>query len=186
MGLERESAAALEPLLARAVGESDVAAEGSREIERILLATEERLEAIRADASRAAGELGSDTERRAREMALERRDRVARMRDELTASAAGLAVRFEAMLDMLEAAERELSRQAGEPEPVRDERERHWSRALRLTLRERQRVTFSEDVPPELREDLFPEPQPSPSADEPPPRPKRRRRWWRRWLREAA
>ncbi|MEK6277122.1 MAG: hypothetical protein AABM29_03805 [Actinomycetota bacterium] len=176
MGLERERAAAIEPLLAHAVGEPDVAAEGSRAIGRILLSTEDELASIRQRAHTGAREIGEDAERRTRDLALERRSRIAELRAELEARALALAVRFEAVIEMLDAAERELARRAGQPEPVRDAREAHWRSAIHLTLRERARFTVSHEEPS------------GPAAASPAPveTPKRRRRWWRRWLREAA
>jgi hypothetical protein len=175
MGIERQHAREIEPLLAAAVDDPEVAMEGSRELERILVATEQELAGIQQRAYAAGREISEDADRRAQQLALEHRDRVAELRVQLEAREAALAVRFETLLDGLLAAERELSRRAGQPEPVYDVREAHWRRAIQVTLRERMRFEVSHESPPDL------------GAGEPPDEPpKRRRRWWRRWLREAA
>jgi hypothetical protein len=179
MGTERERARAIEPLLAEAVGEPDVAAEGSRAIERILLSTEEELASIQDRAHAKGREINEGAELQARQLVLERRDRVAQLRADLEARASALALRFETVLDMLVATERELARRAGVPEPVRDVREAHWRKAIQVTLRERTRFEISHDLPPDPG-------VAEPIATAPVEAPKRRRRWWRRWLRAAA
>lgn len=177
---EPRSPASLQPLLVEAVGEPEVAAAGSLAIAAMMRATEEQVAAVLGEAERSAAELASETELRARHETSERRQDLARLRRELTDSASALALRFEGILDLLEDAERELARCAGErPPPWRGRDDR--VEAVRLTVRERRRITFAQEATaPGTVEGS---PARAPLGAEPK---RRRRRWWKLWMRDAA
>jgi hypothetical protein len=140
-----------------------------------MTAAEERVTEVFAAAERAAASVAGDTEARARDQAAAGRAELVRLRGDLAVSAAALALRFEAILDLIEEAEAELARRAGEPRPPR--REDRFG-GLRVTLRERQRITFAQEAA-----------APGDGVAGPPPAeaaPPRRRRWWRLWMRDAA
>jgi hypothetical protein len=169
-----ESAAALNIQLAAAVGEPEVASAGTLAIAAIVTATEERVAEIFGDARRTAAVLASEAEGPDSATAARRRE-LARARRELTDSASALAVRFEAMLDLLEAAEAELG--GAEPPPPHEDR----VDAFRMTVRERRRVTFAQEATAPGGAGAV-----APAADDPPHGKAGRRRWWRLWTREAA
>ena len=175
---EPRSPASLQPLLVEAVGEPEVAAAGSMAIAAMMRATEEQVSALLGEARRSAAELESDTEVRARLQTAERREELAQLRRELTDSASSLALRFEGLLDLIELAEAELARCAGlRPPPWRAHDDR--VEAIRMTVRERRRITFAQEATAPGTPDAA---QPAAEAAEP----KRRRRWWKLWLRDAA
>lgn len=112
-----QGAAALAPLLQQAVGDPSLALLGEEEIDRVMRATEivvgEIVAASHADAARyhSAVMLGAE------EVAARRRIQLNGLRHEILDRATDLAVRFEALLDELEAAEAALSR-ASAPQPA--------------------------------------------------------------------
>ena len=111
-------------------------------LEQIVLAADQQIGSIQEQVDEESGEASTRIERRVREAALEQRGRVVKMREELTDAASRLATRFETMLDILDQAERQLSRQ-GLPEG-----EANGGREMRVTLTERRRVTISHEGPP--------------------------------------
>jgi hypothetical protein len=177
---QRERAESLRPLLTRAVGEPEMAAAGTEAIARIMQAAEGEVADVFSRAEEAVTAMAAAAERRVQDQTRERRGELARLRRDLTDSASALAHRFEAMLDLLENAEAELARRAGEPYERRS-RPDDRVEAIRLTVRERQRITIPQEAPPQ-RPSLV-------SVGEPPAKQapeRRRRRWWRLWTREAA
>lgn len=185
MESSRESKASIESLLAEAIGEPDLAAEATRAIDEVLAATETRVVEIGCRAEEDSALIGAELEERARIDSSSRRAEIALLRAALTERASGLALRFEALLDMLEEAEKRFAERAGEPsgEPAAEEEEE--VAAIKFTLRKRQKITFAKEptapgAPGVI--DAHTTPQPVVEGSVAP----RRRRWWRRWLREAA
>jgi len=177
MGEERQSAEAIEPMLERAVGDAAVAAQGANAIGDLLESTESEVASILRAAEQDAARMAAESERRVEHQLAERREELARLRQALTERASVLAVRFETILDLLEDAEAELG---GERDPSETER----VRAIRMTLRERHRISFShEQEAPAVAAVAAIEGE---ATDEKLEGPSRRRRWWQRWLREAA
>lgn len=182
MAEERESATAIEPMLRRAVGDPEVAAQGARDLRGVLARTETEVAAIMRRAEEEVARLGAEADARHQEQVDARLRELAELRWTLTERASVLATRFEAVLDLLEAAELRLGGPAL-PRPEGGEDPNAKVRAIRMTLRERHRIDFAH------------EPQAAASADvvtvegatvQEPAHSGRRRRWWHRWLREAA
>jgi hypothetical protein len=107
-------------------------------LEQIVLAADQEIGSLQQRVDTEADEMSTRIDRRVREAALEQRERVIKMRSELTDAASRLATRFETMLDILDQAERQLAMQ-GLPEAE--------AAGLRITLTERRRVTFSHEGP---------------------------------------
>lgn len=146
-------------------------------LEQIVLAADQELGSIQQRISAETGEMTDDIERRVRDAALEQRRRVAQLRTELTDRASELAVCFEAMLNMLDEADRGLAIQAG-VEPTPEDR----AADVRVTVTERQTVTISHEggLSGELGASAGPPPINQPAKDETPRKEKRFRRWFRR------
>ena len=107
-------------------------------LEQIVLAADQEIGTLQQRIDTEADEMSTRIDRRVREAALEQRERVIKMRSELTDAASQLATRFETMLDILDQAERQLAMQ-GLPESE--------AAGLRITLTERRRVTMSHEGP---------------------------------------
>ncbi len=105
-------------------------------LEQIVLAADQELGTIQRQVVSKTGESAAEIERRVRESALEQRQRVAELRGELTQRVTELAGRFDALLAVLDEADRELAGWAGEPAD------------LSVTVTERQRVQISHETPP--------------------------------------
>lgn len=191
-----QSAAAIAPLLARAVGEPELAAEGALAIERVLDSTEAEVDRIMARTEAEVARLGVEADRAAHWKNNEQRRHLAVLRHELTDRASALATRFEGILDLLEATERELARRTGEPFDPEPERARSEPQRIAMTVRERQVVSFSHEHDTASEDDpggavidamagVPAVPRPGLAHGEEAPQP--RRRWWRRLLlRDAA
>lgn len=104
-------------------------------LEQIVLAADQKLGSIQQQVASQAGDSAADIERRVRESALEQRRKVAELRGELTERVTELAGRFDALLGVLDQADRELAEWAGEPTDVS------------VTVTERQRVQISPQAP---------------------------------------
>jgi hypothetical protein len=105
-------------------------------LEQIVLAADQKLGSIQQQVASQAGDSAADVERRVRESAVEQRRKVAELRGELTERVTELAGRFDALLGVLDQADRELASWAGEPTDVS------------VTVTERQRVQISPQAPP--------------------------------------
>ncbi len=109
MGSEPEGAAGTAP--PAQAGDPQSAAQGAQAIERILRSTEAGVAQIQSRAR----EEGLRIAEGAGTVAMRRRAELAQARSELIERASALAQRFEEILDLLEAAERELARAAMAP-----------------------------------------------------------------------
>ena len=105
-------------------------------LEQIVLAADQKLGTIQQQVASQAGDSTAEIERRVRESALEQRRKVAELRGELTERVTELAGRFDALLGVLDEADRELAGWAGEPTDVS------------VTVTERQRVQLSPQAAP--------------------------------------
>jgi hypothetical protein len=105
-------------------------------LEQIVLAADQKLGTIQQQVASQAGDSAADIERRVRESAVEQRRKVAELRGELTERVTELAGRFDALLGVLDEADRELAGWAGEPTDVS------------VTVTERQRVQLSPQARP--------------------------------------
>jgi hypothetical protein len=151
-------------------------------LEQIVLAADQEIGSIQERVESETGEMSTHVDARVRQAALEQRARVLEMREALIGRASELATRFDAMLKILDQAERELAKQGlpeGEPSDSGAE--------IRVTLTERRRVTISQDQPPSA-EAAAPGAPPLESAklSFPPKEGKGFRRWFRRFKRSAA
>lgn len=173
-----QHAAALRPLLAHAVGDPSMAALGGEELDRIMDATElvvgEIVAASRADAARyhSAAMLGAE------EVAARRRLQIYGLRYELMDRATDLAMRFESLLDELEAAEALLGRD-GTEEPVETDEK---IAAIRTIVSERRPVAAAPDAYEQPIVFGQAHGDPAPYAEEA----VYKRRWWHRLRGEAA
>jgi hypothetical protein len=105
-------------------------------LEQIVLAADQKLGSIQQQVASQAGDSTAEIERRVRESAVDQRRKVAELRGELTERVTELAGRFDALLGILDQADRELAGWAGEPTDVS------------VTVTERQRVQLSPQAPP--------------------------------------
>ena len=151
-------------------------------LEQIVLAADQQIGSIQERVESETGEMSTHVDVRVREAALEQRNRILQMREALTGRATELATRFDAMLKILDQAERELAKQGlppGEPSDGASE--------VRITLTERRRMTISRDEPPAAKLDA-PGPPPlesselsfPPKEQKAPKKQKGIRRWFRR------
>jgi hypothetical protein len=151
-------------------------------LEQIVLAADQQIGLIQERVESETGEMSTDVDVRVREAALEQRNRILQMKEALTSRATELATRFDAMLKILDEAERELAKQGlppGEPSAGVSE--------VRVTLTERRRMTISHDEPPAAELDApGPPPLESSKLSSPPKEQKGIRRWFRRFKRSAA
>ena len=100
-----DSAVAIAPLLA-AVEQTGVVAAGSGAMEDVLVSMEGRLEQVLDRAEEEVRRIDTEAEGRALEIGAQTRNRIAAMRGELVEQATTLAYTFEAMLALLDDAER--------------------------------------------------------------------------------
>jgi hypothetical protein len=102
-------------------------------IEQVVLAADQKLGSIQQQVTTQTGEASADVERRVREAAVEQRQRVAQLRDDLTDRASELGARFEAIFNLLDEVDRDLAMRAGD------------GAAVRVTVTERQRVQIAHE-----------------------------------------
>jgi hypothetical protein len=165
-------------------------------VDRILSYTESAVASIVRRTEHQVREIAAEVDARATRDAAERSTQLAQLRRELTDRASALAVHYEDILDQLDAVEAALRALGGEPgeAPKRAFSEPGDARvtAIKMTLRERQRISVAYEEPAGVVEAA---PRPVVEAV-PPPSPisspalmttaQPRRRWWRLWHREAA
>jgi hypothetical protein len=104
-------------------------------LEQVVLAADHQLGSIQQRVSNEAGEMSAQAEQRIREASEEQRRRVAQLREELTNRVSELAIRFDAMLNVLEEVDRSLAVQ-GVGDGTGD---------VRVTITERHRVEISHE-----------------------------------------
>jgi hypothetical protein len=150
--------------------ESRVAAEA---VDRVLTLAWQAVEAVGSRTQEQVRQIVVDREARVAEEARSRRERLGRLRVELSERAAALAGSYQAILEQLAAVEAALGHEAPGQEQ-RQEPAQTQVAAVKMTLRERQRFDFAADAPARL---------PPPPAIE---APVGRRRRWLPWHREAA
>jgi hypothetical protein len=162
-------------------------------LEQIMLAADEEIGSIQQRVQGEADEMSAEVDERVRKAALEQRGRILKIREALTSSATEMATRFDAVLKILDQAERHFAIQARiEPEPSQAG---NGVGEVRVTVTERQRVTISHDQQPPPAKPATPAPPPPPLMDsslgvpqpqEAPPQSKGIRRFFRRITRRAA
>jgi hypothetical protein len=166
-----------EPHPIRSEGDAEAAPEFARvsevlgPLEQIMLAADEEIGSIQQQVESETNEMSSKVEERIRGVALEQRARVLEVREALTSSATEMANRFDAVLKILDQAERHFAIQAGvESQPSGAG---NGVGEVRVTVTERQRVTISGDppeAPPPFAGDQ-PEAPPALAPPVPPPPP---------------
>jgi len=164
----------------------NVAGSTAEAVERILASTEAAVAAVRGRAERQVRMLASDVEARAAEEAMERRRHLEQLRQDLARRAASLSVAYQAINEQLAAVDTVLGRWSGSASfgaPPQDEHASASVEAIKMTLRERQRITvpYQETVTPATEEDAQLTSRFAAVGVSQP-----RRRWWRPWQREAA
>jgi hypothetical protein len=153
-------------------------------LEQVVLAADQEIGSIQERVEDETGEMSTQVDVRVREAAMEQRNRVLQMREALTSRATELATRFDAMLKILDQAERELAKQ-GLPEGQTGD----GASDVRVTVTERRRVTIAHDEPPSAKPDApGPPPLESPNLNLQPKEEEGKgiRRWFRRFKRSAA
>lgn len=184
-------------------GEAQLAESAAAAVERILSCTEPAIAAVSRRTEQQVRELALEIEVKARHEALRKRAQLAELRAELTDRAAALADHYEAVIGQLLAVEALLDEEIGVP---LEQTERSGERprpAVKMTLRERQRIDIAYDeqgassiLPPwappgtaRLQEAAASAEDVSTPVSASLPVPlaaQQPRRWWRRWQREAA
>lgn len=101
-------------------------------LEQVVLAADQRLGTIQQQVSTQAGEEAAHVERRVREAAAAQRQRIADLKQHLTARKSDISARFDAMLNLIDEVDRDLALRAG---------------PAQVTLTERQTVQIAHDVP---------------------------------------
>ncbi len=176
--------AVAEPLSVAPSGEATSTASAAEAVDRILASTESAVASIVRRTEHEVRGMAADLDSRIARDAIERTARLVQLRRELTDRASTLAVHFEAILDQLDAVEAALAVNTGGARGVRHGTEPGDTRvaAIKMTLRERQRISVAYEEPVQPVEAVPQVPPPAMPVAMPQPR----RRWWRLWLREAA
>jgi hypothetical protein len=180
MGAGEQSRIELGPMFERTAADPEAAGAGGGTLGDVLVSTESEVAAIMRRAEQEVARLDSEAEERLHRQMAQRREQLAELRWELTERASLLASRFEAMLDLLDAAEIQLGGEPPTPRVDGDER----MDAIRMTLRERRRVSFAHEPATHGDPAAIAAAEAAGEQLEQAPTPKRR--WWHRWLREAA
>jgi hypothetical protein len=166
-------------------------------VDRILAYTESAVASIVRRTEHQVREIAAEVDAQAARDATERCAQLAQMRHELTERATSLAVHYEDILNQLDAVEAALAAMGGETKdesrPPGPDQGDERIRAIKMTLRERQRISVAYEVPPGGTIDASPQPvAATPVATAPVAAPipfagsQPRRRWWHLWHREAA
>jgi hypothetical protein len=156
--------------------ESRVAAEA---VERILAAAEAAVEAVGRRSEQELRRIDAELDARAAEEAEERRLRLERLRAELGERARALAGAYAAILGQLAGIEAALAGEPLGPDGQASRAEAGRVAAIKMTLRERQRIDLTGELPTQLHEAV-------PIPRQPQPQQRIRRRRWLPWQREAA
>jgi hypothetical protein len=161
--------------------EASSAVPAAEAVDRILASTESAVASIVRRTEHEVRGMAADLDARIARDAIERTARLVQLRRELTERASALAVHFEAILDQLDAVETALAAGSGAARAAAEPGDSRLM-AIKMTLRERQRISVAYEQPEQPAEvpDLTP-PAPMPMAV-----PESRRRWWRGRRREAA
>jgi small-conductance mechanosensitive channel len=122
-------------------------------LEQIVLAADQRLGTIQQQVATQASETNLDVERRVRETAAEQRRQVAELRRALTERVSELAGRFDALLSVLDDADRALAIASGEP-----------AGEVRVSAPEHQQLGAPHEQPTEEATAAVPAQGPPPSA----------------------
>jgi hypothetical protein len=160
-----------------------VPASSADSVDRILAYTDTAIASIVRRTEHQVREIAVATDARGRSEAIERHAQLAQLRRELTDRASALAIPYEAILNQLEAAEAALALWAGTGAGAEHGADAFDPRvdAIKMTLRERQRISIAYEEPAPAPVYAMPAPAPIPFREEPAPR-----RWWQRRHREAA
>lgn len=152
-------------------------------VDRILSYTDTAIASIVRRTEHQVREIAAQADARSAGEAMQRRAELTELRRELTERASALAIQYEAILDQLETAEAALGVWAGQEAPPGAEPLDPRVDAIKMTLRERQRISFAyeESLPPPAPVYQMPT-QPAVAVGEA----QAPRRWWHRRHREAA
>jgi hypothetical protein len=183
---ERQIDAPAQPYRAPLAAAPAVAPSTADAVDRILSYTESAVASIVRRTEHQVREIAAEVDARATLDAAERSAQLAELRRELTDRASALAVHYEEILDQIDAVEAAMAALAGERAEQRPtEQGDARVRAIKMTLRERQRISVAYEEPsaPIVEATVQPIPMQPPI---PPADPEPRRRWWRLWHREAA
>lgn len=152
-------------------------------VDRILSHTESAVASIVRRTEHQVREMAAEVDARSADQAAARCEQLARLRAELIERGSALAIHYEEILDQLDAVELALGALAGERGVCTEPGDQRIA-AIKMTLRERQRISFAfEESPAPIEDDIVEATQiPRPTPVEI----RRRRRWWHLWQREAA
>jgi len=194
---ERQTVAQEEPSHAPLAAAPPLAPPTADAVDRILSYTESAVASIVRRTDHQIREIAAEVDARASRDATEHSARLAQLRRDLTDRATALAVHYEEILNQLDAVEETLTAIGGErmggAEQPRPEQNDARVRAIKMTLRERQRISVAYEQPADgvIGASLQPpvEGVPRSTPMQPPtplPTSQSRRRWWHLWHREAA
>ncbi|HEY5053473.1 MAG TPA: hypothetical protein VII45_08705 [Solirubrobacterales bacterium] len=194
---ERQTVAPAEPPQAPLAAAPPLAPPTAEAVDRILSYTESAVASIVRRTEHQIREIAAEVDARATRDATERSAQLSQLRRELTDRATALAVHYEEILNQLDAVEAALAALGGErkggAEQPRPEQGDARVRAIKMTLRERQRISVAYEQPAGGVIDASPQPPVDAAPRQvpaPPPTPlaapQSRRRWWHLWHREAA
>jgi alanyl-tRNA synthetase len=192
---ERQTVAPAEPPGAPLAAAPPLAPSTADAVDRILAYTESAVASIVRRTEHQVREIAAEVDARATRDATERSSQLGQLRRELTERASALAVHYEDILNQLDAVEAALAALGGESGTAKErqsEPDQNDARiaAIKMTLRERQRISVAyeastpaviEAQPQAQPMQPIPMQQPAPMVDSLP-----RRRWWHLWHREAA
>jgi hypothetical protein len=196
---ERQTAAPAEPSFKSLAGAPPLAPTTAEAVDRILSYTDSAVSSIVRRTEHQVREIAAEVDARATVEAARHGARLANLRRELTDRATALAMHYEEILDQLDAVEAALEAFGGERQEraegvPRDGGDARVS-AIKMTLRERQRISVAYEEP---TGGIVEVPQPAPTTvaatsqpvpvapPDPPVELQPRRRWWRLWHRKAA
>lgn len=171
----------IEPRIADAVGDPDLAVSGTQAIREMMVATEVEVASMLGRVDTDVARLIEQADSTARTRVTDRREQLAGVRRELALWAAAVAVGFENLLGLLDEADARMA----VPEPPRAE-PAVPVRAAEEGSPSPPRLRLAESPASETEDG---EGAPAPGAEEPDSGEAEgpsRRRWWRRWFRQAA
>ena len=174
----------MEPRIAEAVTDPDLAVRGTQSIREVMVATEVEVASMLARVDEDVARLIAEADSSARARVSDRREQLAGVRRELALWAAAVGQGFQNLLDLLDEADARMAEP--EPEPLQAAPPPPIPRAPAEVPAEPPRLRLAESPAPAVTGDGRAAAEESGHSPSGGAEGRSRRRWWRRWFRQAA